>query len=151
MNQNLIYRGSFSTAGGNERPLMNYGAPTYTEEQNQLYNRLLIGRNAFTKDEWYQLNSKKKKKIVQRYKKAQAIFNEMKQEALLKTSVVTIRSKNKVAIGLLNIINTITSGIKPDPEFLCTMSFKDLGITKEMRIERLIEEKLLPSNFYSLG
>ena len=150
MNNNLVYRGSFSTAGGNTKPLMNYGATTYSEEQNALYNALLVGRNAFTKQEWYDLNQKKKSKIVKRYKKAQLVLNQMKQEALLKTDVVIIESKNALAEGLLRIVNTISKGITPDPDFVCNMSFKDLGITKEDRILRFIKEGLLPNNFWEL-
>jgi hypothetical protein len=37
--------------------------------------------------------------------------------------------------------------IKPDPKFICTLSFKDLGITKTDIINKLIKENLLPVNF----
>lgn len=147
---NLNYVGSVSTLSNGRKPMLNYGATTYSEEQNKLYNALLVGRNAFTKQEWYELNQKKKSKIVKRFKKAQVILNQMKQEALLNTSIVAIKSKNKIAQGLLDIINTVSEGIQPDPEFICTMSFKDLGITKDHRVERFLSEGLLPPNFNEL-
>lgn len=37
--------------------------------------------------------------------------------------------------------------VKPDPKFICTLSFKDLGITKTDIIKKLIQENLLPVNF----
>ena len=92
---NLNYVGSVSTLSNGRKPMLNYGATTYSEEQNKLYNALLVGRNAFTKQEWYELNQKKKSKIVKRFKKTQVILNQMKQEALLNTSIVAIKSKNK--------------------------------------------------------
>ncbi len=35
-------------------------------------------------------------------------------------------------------------------DFICTLSFKDLGITKAQVINRLITEKILPKNFHEL-
>lgn len=37
--------------------------------------------------------------------------------------------------------------VKPDPKFICTLSFKDLGISKTDIINKLIQENLLPANF----
>jgi len=37
-----------------------------------------------------------------------------------------------------------------DKDFICTLSFKDLGITKSDVINRLIVEKILPKNFHEL-
>ena len=37
--------------------------------------------------------------------------------------------------------------IKPDPKFICSLSFKDLGITKNDIINKLTQENFLPQNF----
>ncbi len=72
---NLVYCGSFSTTqtDGNKK-LLNYGAPTYSKKQNELYSRLLVGKNAYTDEQWYALNQTKKRRILKVHKKAQHII-----------------------------------------------------------------------------
>ena len=73
--QNLQYVGSFSTLQTEGRvKYMNYGAPTYTKRQNELYSRLLIGSKAYTPEEWYKMNSTKKRRINRAHKKAQDVL-----------------------------------------------------------------------------
>ena len=40
--------------------------------------------------------------------------------------------------------------VTPDPNFMCTLSFKDLNITKTDIIQRLISTNFLPNNFATL-
>jgi hypothetical protein len=37
-----------------------------------------------------------------------------------------------------------------DPDYISTMEFKDLGIAKEEIVHKLIEERILPFNFFQL-
>jgi hypothetical protein len=37
-----------------------------------------------------------------------------------------------------------------DPEYISTLEFKDLGISKKDIVIKLIQEKVLPNNFYEL-
>jgi hypothetical protein len=41
----------------------------------------------------------------------------------------------------------LTIDVRPDPKFICNLSFKDLGITKKDIINKLMQENLLPQNF----
>jgi len=59
--------------------------------------------------------------------------------------------------GSLNEVFTLASlkqilsyQVQPDPTFLCSMSFKDLGIKKTDIVNKLIDNKLLPINFSEL-
>ena len=44
-----------------------------------------------------------------------------------------------------------TYGTSGDPEYVNNMSFKTLKITKKQIIDKLIEAKILPKNFYELN
>jgi hypothetical protein len=146
---NLVYCGSFSTTQTNgNKTLLNYGAPTYSKKQNELYSRLLVGKNAYTNEQWYALNQTKKRRILKVHKKAQQIFNIWKQEIMLKTIFITKENKT-VSYGLLKIFNAIND-VEPDPNFKCKLHWSELGIKKENIIEKLMQERLLPANFYSL-
>ena len=41
-------------------------------------------------------------------------------------------------------------GNDTDPNYISRVSFKDLGITKRDIVTKLMEEKILPVNFYEL-
>ena len=75
MMQDLHYVGSFSTLTSEVKPMMTYGAPTYTPKQNELYSRLLIGLSAYEKEEVYLMNSTKKNRIKKAHRKAQDALN----------------------------------------------------------------------------
>ena len=145
--QNLQYVGSFSTLQTEGRvKYMNYGAPTYTERQNELYSRLLIGTKAYSPEELYAMNSTKKKRIRRAHKKAQDVLNLWKQE-------LTIKATNGLFSSLFpdtEITKVLLSQSEPTPKFKNTMSFRDLGIRKENIIEKFLEVRLLPANFHSL-
>jgi hypothetical protein len=148
---NLAYCGSFSTIQTNgDRTLLNYGAPTYSDKQKELYNRALVGLKAYSEEELYAMNSTKKKRIKKVHKKAQAALNAFKQRrtiALLKRNVETMipNLKPDSLLGkLINADNVI------DEKAINKFSLKKLKIKKEQIIELWISEGVLPSNFYSL-
>lgn len=182
ISNNLIYVGSASTlqTGGVHKMMKYTQKPSYSARQNQLYERLLFGQKAYTEEEWYALNSTKKKRIIKQHKKAQNILNLWKQELMIAKSdtlydqimeqaqklvnevdvtKVRYKKKNRVscrkiikkpAFSLAGILNALSTDIEPDPNFRCTLSFKDLGITKEKIIAKFMEQKLLPSDFNTL-
>jgi len=158
---NLHYVGTYSTlqTQGNSK-YMNQGALSLSNEQRRLYSRLLIGLKYYSKQELYAMNSTTKNGIKKRNLKAQNIINLWKQEIMITMSNSIFKQynlsenetivddvTNKPTIIKSNLCNRIT---KTDPEFRCTLSFKDLGINKEKIINKLMHEKLLPSNFMTL-
>jgi hypothetical protein len=146
--ENLHYVGSFSTlqTEGRSRYQDLSGAPTYTAKQNELYSRLLIGLKYYTPEQKYAMNSNKKKRIAKTHKKAQDILNLWKQE-------ITIEKTNGLFSQLFpkaEITKVLIKESDPSTEFRNTLSFKDLGIRKEDIVEKFLEKRLLPANFYEL-
>lgn len=123
----------------------------YNRKQNELYHRLIYGYNLYTKEQLYAMNSTKKHRIKRNFIKAQSIINIMKQEILIEKTNAMFKfiynNNNKKD----NILTNIIKENKPDPKFICTLSFKDLGITKQDIITRFIKEKILPLNYYSMS
>jgi hypothetical protein len=183
--ENLVYCGSYSTTqtDGNKK-LLNYGAPTYSDYQNELYGRALVGLKVYKKEQLYSMNSTKKKRIRKLHKRAQDMLNIWKQELMIaKTNAyaglsdraleIANAQKNNAKgnvhkgslgrnlkfnpnedvpflVGVSLLKKLFDTPVEPDPSFTCRLSFKDLGLNKELIIEKFLESKILPSNFYSL-
>lgn len=177
---NLHYVGSFSTLQtSGTKNLINYGT-TYSAKQQELYYRLLKGLKIYTPEELYAMNSTKKIRIQKAHTKAQRVLNLWKQQIMIQKSnqlyntilenaqdivgaeeitKIKIPNSNRIscrkivrkpAFPLAGILSALSVDIEPDPTFLCTLSWEELGITKEDRINKLIKEKLLPSNYAEL-
>ena len=144
--QDLHYVGSFSTLTSEVKPMMNYGAPTYTPKQNELYSRLLIGLNAYDSKELYAMNSTKKNRIKKAHRKAQNALNIWKQE-------LTIMATNGLFQSLFpeaEITASLLEQSDTSQKFKNTLRFKDLGIRKEDIVEKFLELRLIPANFATL-
>lgn len=142
--QNLHYVGSFSTlqTEGNSQ-YMKHGAISFTDKQRELYGRLLKGLKYYPKEELYAMNSNKKTRIKKSHKRAQELLNTYKQEILIIASNEVFKK-----CGFTNLVSEMNNEI--DPTFKCTLSFKELGLNKEMIAEKFIEAKLLPADFMVL-
>lgn len=142
--QNVVYVGSFSTlqTQGNSQ-YMKHGAISFTEKQNELYSRLLKGLKHYSKEELYAMNSNKKNRIKKSHRKAQDLLNIWKQELLIILSDSLLKKVN--LSELLPEVN-----VDPDPDFKCTLTFKDLGLNKEIIANKFIEARLLPADFMAL-
>lgn len=125
-----------------------YEQDPYNSRQNFLYKRALIGMGVYDKKEIDEMSNDKLKRINKIHRKTQVILNLWKQELLISKSnqMITVLFGN-VKYGLLR---EIKDNNYIDKEFICTLSFKDLGITKSQIINRLIVEKILPKNFHEL-
>jgi hypothetical protein len=177
---NLNYVGSFSTLQtSGTKSLVDYGTK-YSPKQQELYYRLLKGLKIYEPEELYAMNSTKKLRISKAHTKAQQILNLWKQERMIEKSnqlystifqeaqdivgleeitKIKIPFSNKVscrkiikkpAFSLAGILSALSVEIEPDPEFLCTLSFDDLGITKDDIVMKFKEHKLLPANYDEL-
>lgn len=118
------------------------------EYQSFLYRKLVRGLGAYSRDELNKLSLERKAKVIKFHRKALRFINIWKQEVL---NVHT----NRIFYTLfpnckLSKLFTEDHQNSVDPEFKCTLSLDDLSISEKFIIDRLIKEKLLPSNFYQL-
>lgn len=177
---NLHYVGSFSTLQTEgTKSYIDYGL-TLSVKQKELYSRLMRGLKVYTPEELYSMNSTKKSRINQAHNKAQAILNVWKQEIMIQKSdqlygwifqeaqeIVGLEKVTKIKIPFSNrvscrkivnkpvfplagILSALSEEIAPDPQFLCTLSFEDLGIKKRDIVQKFKEAKLLPFNYDDL-
>lgn len=125
---------------------ISYETDGYSYYQNYLYKRALYGLDSLSEQELATVCSKKKQRIVNVYKKAQITLNKFKQQ-------VTIQYSNFVFKTLFPnspITDLLLSDTEVDENFKNTLTFKDLGITKDQIITIFMTEGILPKNFLSL-
>lgn len=146
MYQSVSYKGKLSSrqlyAG---KVIMEYEQDVFTPYQNLLYRQLLFGYDAYSKEELASMSPKELKTIKFQYAKTQRVINIYKQKILNKrlSSWLVPMFYNSTLVKKLCSDST-------DKKFFCTLSFKDLNISKEDIVSLLITNKLLPNNFYTL-
>ena len=115
--------------------------------QDELYYKTLYGLSGYTSEELAEMSRSKRSKVIITYTKAHRILNRWKQE-LINEYVNGFMSKLfpnspvvKQLVGVNGYDNTLD----------CShISFKELGVTRKAIINKLIEFRVLPENFYSL-
>jgi len=125
---------------------MEYEKDNYNDYQNHLYKRALHGLSAFTEAELATMCSKKKQRVSKVYMKGQKIINLYKQKltnAYSNFIFKTLFPESPLTQFLMETEET-------DVEFKNTLTFKDLGITKDQIVGLFIAEGLLPKNFHDL-
>ena len=146
MYQSVNYKGKLSSkqlyAG---KGVMEYEQDVFTPYQNLLYRKLLFGYDAYTKEELASLSPKELKTIKFQYAKTQRVINMHKQKVLNKTIASLLLPVFHKSCLIKELCSDFT-----DKMFFCTLSFKDLSISKEDIVSLLIANKLLPNNFYTL-
>ena len=150
---NLAYVGSVSTIETNkpfaqlEHMKQTKTAVSFNERQAYLYSRLLTGLRMFTKEELYKMNSTKKNRIKRNNLRAQKELNLWKQELTIAQSNSFRYEFFSEDSEFMQQMNTLTDTSK---NFLSTISFKDLGLTKKDIANMFISKGLLPNNFWEL-
>lgn len=145
--KNLEYKGkleAYQLYKGNT--YMEYEKDNYNDYQNHLYKRALYGLSAFTQAELATMCSKKKQRVSKVYMKGQNIINLYKQKltnAYSNFIFKTLFPESPLTQFLVETEET-------DVEFKNTLSFKDLGISKDQIVGIFIAEGILPKNFHSL-
>ena len=123
-----------------------YEKDNYNNYQNHLYKRALYGLSAFTQAELATMCSKKKQRVSKVYMKGQNIINVYKQKitnAYSNFIFKTLFPESPLTQFLMETEET-------DVEFKNTLSFKELGISKDQIVGIFITEGILPKNFHSL-
>jgi hypothetical protein len=128
------------------RTYMQYETDKYSQYQNYLYKRALYGLDALSQEELATMCSKKRQRIINVYRRSQVVLNKFKQQ-------VTIQYSNfifKTLFPNAPITDFLLSDTQTDDKVKNTLTFKDLGISKDQIIAIFIAEGVLPKNFLSL-
>ena len=119
----------------------------FTKKQQAAYARLVYGLDAFSEKEIAGMSLKTKMKIATNHNKVQKFLNKLKQEVV-----------NSTANNFLNalfpkseFVKSITKTNDYDEKFHCTLTFKELGITKFKIAEHLVKINLLPIDFFAVN
>ena len=132
------------------RPYQNivFEKDKYNQYQNFLYKRAMFGLSIYTPEELQIMHTAKKKRIRKVHKRTQEILNIWKQElshAFTSALLAKFFGKSSFVKDYSEKFASVT-----DPEYISTIEFKELGITKDQIVAKLIQEKILPHNFYEL-
>jgi hypothetical protein len=123
-----------------------YERDPYSQVQNFLYKRAMMGLKMYAPEEIETMHWEKRNRIQKVYKRTQKILNLWKQELANDWTNHLLQ----VLFPKSQLINELVEGSFVDPAFKNTVTFEDLGVTKAKIIAKLHEEGVLPPDFYSL-
>lgn len=124
----------------------NYQQQKYNEYQIFLVERALKGLNIYTPEEIKSMHWDKKKRINLVHNRCKMIMNRWKQQLIIdKTNEFLTKLLPKAMITKDFIDNT-----KLDDNYNANIPLKTFGISKQNIIDKLMEEKILPKNYYTL-
>jgi hypothetical protein len=120
--------------------------PAFNKVQQKLYAETVYGLTAFTTDELEMMPKTRKKSVLSRFLKAQDILNQWKQHL--------VYSKiDHILLSLFprsRVVKQITSISGVDKDLKDRHTFKELGINQVEIAQKLVEEGILPKDFFSL-
>jgi len=142
----------------NRNPRQNYYERSHLNPyQDFMYKRALFGLSAYSDKRVGAMSYTDKRKVRKYQEKTQRILNIWKQQLtnqlfdqLTKINFPKFKTNPFVTIFESTKIGT-SFGKTTDESFTNTLSFKTLNIKKPRIIQKLIQEKILPENFYNLS
>jgi hypothetical protein len=149
--QPVYYKGKLSDYqiyGENRKRYVEYEKDEFTPEQNFLYRRALFGLSVYSDQELSIMHSDKKKRINKVHFRTQNVLNLWKQ-SLVNDMVNSIFNSMFYHSSLAKQL-VESFGDTTDPTYISRVDFKSLGVSKKQIIKKLMEEKILPVNFYEL-
>lgn len=120
----------------------------FSPKQKDLYDKVLYGFKAYTKEEVAQMSERAKINVTVTYTKAQRILRNWKQDITfsnLDRFLLSLFPKSPIVKAMCATKGHLDEISKEDE-----ISFKDLGINQDAIANKLIEFGLLPKNFYQL-
>lgn len=117
-------------------------------KQKDLYSKVVYGFKAYTKEEIATMSERKKINVSVTYTKAQRILRNWKQDitfSFIDKLLLAMFPKSPIVSQMCQIQGHLAEYDKEDE-----ISFKDLGISQQQIVNKLIEFGLLPKNFYQL-
>jgi len=142
--QKLMYSGQLENKQFPIESIVDY--TILSEGQHKLFKHVMVGLEMYTPQELYAMNSSKKAKIFKRHKQAQTMLNLWKQQ-------LTNEFTNKLLSSLFpksELIQHFAADYSTSKNFINTLTFKQLGISKNMLVNKLIQENFLPKNFATI-
>lgn len=150
--QSLDYKGvlsNYQLFADSSKGYVEYEQDVFNSYQNFLYKRALFGLSVYSPEELSAMHKDKKKRIIKVHLHAQKVLNLWKQE--LVNGFV-----NRIFQSLFhhsNLAKDIVDkfGNDVDDSYISKVDFKSIGIDKQQIVSKLIQEKILPKNFYELA
>lgn len=134
--------------GGNQNNLKSYQPIVNSGiTQKVLYNQAMYGLKTYSQDQLDKMTYVQKMHIKDIYEKAQHHINLWKHELVhnkIGSFLTTLFYKSEFASKLATYPKAISAWDKSP------LTLRDLGIRKEMIEEKLIQLRILPSNYYQL-
>lgn len=116
--------------------------------QEKLYAEAVYGLNFYTAEEIKTMPAEKKRSIMVLYTRVQRILNRWKQEIIWKqvdSLLISLFPRSPFS-------KFLSENDYYDRDLECPLSLRELGITSQAVIaEKLVENKLLPYNFFKLS
>jgi len=125
---------------------MKYEKDPYNTYQNFLFRRAVYGTSVYTESELDDMDTASRKRIEFNHHRTQVIINLWKQELINKAAIEFFEK----LFPKCEYIDILKKPTKPDPYFRNHLTLKDLGISKQLVIDKLIKSKILPPNFYEI-
>ena len=133
----------FQKLEANPNSFVKYEQDKYTAYQNYLYKRALYGFKAMTKEEYNNTCKEKRKRISRVYLRAQKVINTLKQE---KTNAYS-NFIFKTLFPKAPLTDWLINNDQIDDKFKNTLTFTDLGISKDDIVKVFIDEGILRPDF----
>jgi len=150
--QKVVYKGkmeSYQLYGnpGRKQQVV-YEKDEFNPQQNYLYKRVLFGLSVYSEEELTKMHWDKKKRILKVHSRAQTVLNIWKHQLSNQWTADLLTSlfwnSNFAKEYADKFVNEV------DPTYISNLEFKSLGVSKKEIVNKLIEEKVLPYNFYQL-
>jgi len=150
--QKVVYKGkmqSYQLYGnpGRKQQVV-YEKDEFNPQQNFLYKRVLFGLGVYSEEELTKMHWDKKKRILKVHSRAQTVLNIWKHQLSNQWTADLLTSlfwnSNFAKEYADKFVNEV------DPTYISNLEFKSLGVSKKEIVNKLIEEKVLPYNFYQL-
>lgn len=151
--QKIVYTGrlpEYQKYGNNyqKKRYVEYEQDEFNQYQNFLYKRAIFGLSVYSPEELEKMHWDKKKRIQKVHARAQNVLNIWKQQL---TNAWAMEVLSKMFHHSQLVKDLVESfGNQVDPNYISPLEFKSLGVSKKNIVEKLIAEKILPTNFYEL-
>lgn len=114
--------------------------------QNFLYHRALFGLSVYTQSEIKDMRKDQRARIKKVHKRTRIVLNVWKQQLINQFTNNFFTKYFPKSPLTKSLVESTTI----DPEFKCSISLEALKIDKRQVVDKLINEGILPHNFYEL-